>query len=75
MKVVCVGASGFVGKNLLNYLPSIRGISMRIDSWKSELVESDVIINLVGKAHDFSGTATEQEYQEVNDLYVRRIFN
>lgn len=74
MKISILGSSGFIGSHLLNALAGSVGISLRIDSWKSDILESDIIINLVGKAHDHNGTATEADYYFANVELTKEIY-
>ena len=73
---VILGSSGFIGKHLLHVLPNPFGISVRNKRWKEELnsIEADSVINLVGKAHDHGGSATEEEYDFVNLELTKEIF-
>lgn len=72
---ICVlGASGFIGQNLLKAIPNSRGISLRDDEWEKEALSTDVFINLVGLAHDHAGTKTEDDYFYVNFELVKKIF-
>ncbi|MGV4414267.1 NAD-dependent epimerase/dehydratase family protein [Chryseobacterium sp. T1] len=78
MKIAIFGATGFIGKNLLKNLDNnyeIKAVSLRDKNWKSENYEYDVFINLVGKAHDHKGTATENDYFFVNVELIKQIFD
>lgn len=69
MKVLLLGASGFIGKNLTIYLAKnylTKQISLRDTDWEEQVFGGDVIINLVGKAHDHEGKATESDYYYAN---------
>lgn len=68
------GASGFIGKNLLYRLRDTQGVSLRDEDWEEQLALADVIINLVGKAHDHKGTAKEDEYYYANVELTKRVF-
>lgn len=77
-KVLVLGASGFIGQNLIKYLqPNFEtsAISLRNENWKSKVDSFDVFINLVGKAHDHNGTATEKDYYYANLDLTKEIFN
>lgn len=69
-----IGASGFIGKNLTSRLPKTVGISLRDDNWKNQISDKTVILNLVGKAHDHKGLATEGDYYYVNVELTKEIF-
>lgn len=78
MNIRILGTSGFIGKNLSSYLDhffNVEGISLRNSEWRSYLAEGQVIINLVGKAHDHKGTATEKDYYYANLELLKEIYN
>lgn len=76
MKIIITGLSGFVGKNLTQYLLNheleVKSLSLRDSSWKIELDKtSNAIIHLAGKAHDLENTSEEAEYFKINrDLTI-----
>lgn len=76
MKVTITGTSGFVGKNLTQYLleheHEVKPLSLRDTSWKKNLDKtSNAIIHLAGKAHDLENTSEEEEYFKINrDLTI-----
>ncbi|MFB9077358.1 NAD-dependent epimerase/dehydratase family protein [Flavobacterium procerum] len=78
MEIVISGASGFVGKNLTNYLSSfnfsIKSISLRNNGWKGNL-QSSAIIHLAGKAHDTKNTSDASIYFEVNTNLTKELFD
>lgn len=76
-EVVVFGASGFVGSNLIHSYPTMKGISIRDLNWRSQLYESnsEVVINLIGKAHDHKGTSSKEDYHYANVSIVKEIFN
>jgi len=55
-KIIILGATGFVGKNLVLYLKNsgivIRSIGRNEMSFTNEFLKTDAIIHLAGKAHD-----------------------
>lgn len=76
--VIIFGASGFIGQNLLKNLSNsfdVKAISLRNKSWKTTIKDSDVFLNLVGKAHDHKGTATEADYFYTNLDLAKDVFN
>jgi nucleoside-diphosphate-sugar epimerase len=76
-KISVLGSTGFVGLNLVPFLKkenAVQEVSLRNKNWKADLRDSDVIINLVGKAHDHKGIATETDYFYANFHLVKEIF-
>ncbi|OMQ09855.1 NAD-dependent epimerase/dehydratase family protein [[Flexibacter] sp. ATCC 35103] len=78
MKIKITGSSGFVGKNLSDYLSdqlySIDKISLRNLNWKNNFT-GDAIIHLAGKAHDTKKTTDVSEYFKVNTDLTKELFN
>lgn len=77
MHISILGASGFIGHNLYTSLVqyyNVQTVSLRKISWKDEVQSSNVIVNLVGKAHDHKGTATEQDFYYANTELAKEIF-
>ena len=78
MKIILFGGSGFIGKNVMKKFPknSIVPISLREDEWKNNLPsDTEVFINLIGKAHDHKGVARYEDYYEANVELTKQIFN
>lgn len=79
MKVVITGASGFVGKNLSDYLKKdylTESLSLRQKSITAEMMyEGNVIIHLAGKAHDTKNVSDSSEYFKVNTELTKELFN
>ncbi len=77
MKITLFGASGFIGKNLMKELQqksAVSQISVRKEDWKQDLFDSDIYINLVGKAHNHNGEAREEDFYQVNVNLLKDIF-
>jgi nucleoside-diphosphate-sugar epimerase len=76
MEVAIIGSNGFVGQSLALSLQEyeLKKISLRKEDWQNEIRSSIVLINLVGKAHDHKGTATEKDFHFVNVELVQEIF-
>jgi nucleoside-diphosphate-sugar epimerase len=74
-KTIILGSSGFIGQNLIKRNPNADGVSLRDGNWKNQISDAEVIINLVGKAHDHKGTATEQDFRYANVDLAKEIFN
>ncbi|WP_206430310.1 NAD-dependent epimerase/dehydratase family protein [Flavobacterium ustbae] len=77
MKILITGASGFVGKNLANYLSynsfDIVSITLRNSTWKRNF-NGDAIIHLAGKAHDTKNISNASEYFEINTDLTKELF-
>lgn len=78
MKILVTGASGFVGRNLIDYLKrypdvEVEIISLRNPKWIDiELNDYNAIIHLAGKAHDTSNISDDSSYFEINrDLTIK----
>jgi nucleoside-diphosphate-sugar epimerase len=68
------GSSGFVGKNLIDYLSNqytINKVNKNIPVVVSELA----VIHLAGKAHDFRKAIKPSEYYHVNTELTKSVFN
>ncbi|MDR6923466.1 MULTISPECIES: NAD-dependent epimerase/dehydratase family protein [Chryseobacterium] len=78
MKIAVFGSSGFIGKNLVKSLQQnfdVQEISLRNSEWEKNLSEeTKIFINLVGKAHDHKGTATEKDYYFANVDLAQSLF-
>lgn len=77
-KIAVLGASGFIGRNLIKYFqPNFETfvVSLRNENWSYQVDRVDVFINLVGKAHDHKGTATEKDFYFANIDLAKQIFS
>jgi nucleoside-diphosphate-sugar epimerase len=72
--VFITGHTGFVGINLLKYFDNIFKINKYIRNDNIN-INSDVVINLVGKAHDLKNTLNTNEYYEVNTNFSNKLFD
>ncbi|MHC5353688.1 NAD-dependent epimerase/dehydratase family protein [Myroides sp. LJL115] len=75
--ILIYGNTGFIGSNLKNHLDenfTVQGSSLRSLDNLSYIHENDIIINLVGKAHDHGGVASESEFNFVNLEIVQLIY-
>ncbi|NQD70237.1 NAD-dependent epimerase/dehydratase family protein [Sphingobacterium shayense] len=70
-----IGASGFIGRNLIDNISGVVAISIRDKNWEMKLTDAHVLINLIGKAHDHDGTASEADYYYANVDLTKAIFN
>ncbi|WP_312364469.1 NAD-dependent epimerase/dehydratase family protein [Sphingobacterium sp.] len=81
MKVIISGATGFVGKNLSNFLQKSNiesfGISLRNSDWHTFDWNKNfvAIIHLAGKAHDTSNASNPDEYFKINYNLTKEVFD
>lgn len=77
MKIVITGISGFVGKNLSEFLIKqdrlVSGLSLR-NSYVLD-ADADAIIHLAGKAHDTTNSSDDEEYFKVNKDLTIQLFD
>ena len=72
--IYLTGASGFVGKSVLNYFGGDRvKVSKRGEEYK--IGSSSVVIHLSGKAHDLKNTSTPDEYYQINTELTKKVFD
>lgn len=78
MKISILGFSGFIGTNLVQKISKeyvIDKVSLRSDNWRDNIFDSEVIINLVGKAHDHKNKASYEDFYFANVELVKQIYN
>lgn len=76
--ITIFGSTGFIGKNLIQSLNTkfhVNEISLRSKDWKMEFNDANILINLIGKAHDHTKSATEKDFFYANFELVKEIFN
>lgn len=75
--VAITGATGFVGKNLVNYLDNILRITREDLSTVSSASLKGVrsIVHLAGKAHDLAKVSGPQEYYTINFELTKKLFD
>jgi len=78
MKLLILGGSGFIGSNLFHSLRNyhdLEKLSIREPEWNVHVSNADALINLVGKAHDHNGTASEEDFYFANLELTKEIFD
>lgn len=76
-KVLVFGTSGFIGQNLLSSLNDkydTTSSSLRDLANLEKVYQNDIVINLVGKAHDHKGEATERDFDYANYELVKELY-
>ncbi|VTQ07312.1 NAD-dependent epimerase/dehydratase family protein [Sphingobacterium daejeonense] len=79
MIILITGVTGFVGKNLKEYLSNgsnqILSLPLRNDNWEEYFdFNCDALIHLAGKAHDLTNSLNDEEYYKVNRDLTINIF-
>lgn len=78
MKVLVLGGNnGFIGSHLSKSLAKsfdCKFVSMRNFDWLSDNFSPNCVINLVGKAHDFTGSAKEEDFYYANYELAKKAF-
>ncbi|WP_294208427.1 NAD-dependent epimerase/dehydratase family protein [uncultured Chryseobacterium sp.] len=73
-----IGATGFIGRNLANYLEQnyhIEKVSLRDENWRENLANTGAFVNLVGKAHDHHKKGTKEDFYYINVDLAKNIFD
>jgi nucleoside-diphosphate-sugar epimerase len=76
--IIITGATGFVGKNLQEYLKTsheVHTMSVRYVLNQKFLIKTDAFIHLAGKAHDLKKVSNPQDYYEANFELTKQLFD
>lgn len=74
MSIYLTGASGFVGKNIIEFFRDSKKIVIATRNTSIEF-EEQVVIHLAGKAHDLKNVSSSDEYYKVNTEFTKEIFD
>ena len=74
MSIYLTGASGFVGKNIIEFFRDSKKI-VKAARNTSIKFEEQVVIHLAGKAHDLKNVSSFEEYYKVNTELTKEIFD
>lgn len=78
MKIIITGVTGFVGKNLAQYLSNksdeVIALSLRNNNYKLD-DNADAIVHLAGKSHDTKNTSEESDYYRINTDLTKALFD
>ena len=76
--ITITGATGFVGRNLVEYLSKVNKIqelSVRYVPNQAFTLDGDAVIHLAGKAHDLKKVSNPAEYYESNFELTKQLFD
>jgi nucleoside-diphosphate-sugar epimerase len=74
--ILIIGASGFIGKNLIKYFKDVQlQVSSYIRNTILDFSNSYTVIHLAGKAHDLKKTSNTDEYYKVNTELTKKVFD
>lgn len=80
MRVLITGSSGFVGKNLIQYLKKdyeynlLNRDQLQVIT-PSSIHQNETIIHLAGKAHDLKKVSNPNEYYQVNFQLTKNLYD
>ena len=74
MSIYLTGASGFVGKNVIEFFSHAKTIVKATRKTSIE-IEEEVVIHLAGKAHDLKNVSSFDEYYKVNTELTKELFD
>jgi nucleoside-diphosphate-sugar epimerase len=72
--IFLTGSSGFVGSNLIKFLPSSYNFLIYDKKVIPELFQ-DVVIHLAGKAQDLKNVSSSDDYYKVNTELTKNVFD
>jgi len=72
-KLFLTGSSGFVGRNLQEFLNTYQ--VKQLDSKSQIVINENSVVHLAGKAHDLKKTSNPDEYYQVNTVLTQTIFD
>ncbi len=76
--IVITGSTGFVGKNLWDYLGNIytvHPLKARFSQHQTFDIKGEAVIHLAGKAHDLKKVSEPKEYYESNYKLTKQLFD
>ena len=77
-EIKITGATGFVGKNLVDYLRNdyqVNTLSLRLVTNPVIDPEDEVIVHLAGKAHDLQRATVPSAYYEINYELTKKLYD
>jgi nucleoside-diphosphate-sugar epimerase len=77
-KLLLTGSTGFIGQSFIEYTKNhtIRPLSLRTTAIEEvNILDSDVIVHLAGKAHDLKKVSSPQDYFDINYGLTKELFD
>jgi nucleoside-diphosphate-sugar epimerase len=73
------GSSGFVGKNLIDYLANytsyvVHTVKLSQHTFEGQFLKGEVVIHLAGKAHDVNKASDPEEYYSANYELTKKLY-
>ena len=75
MNVLITGVTGFVGRNLSNYLTSYNYTIQDFNKETLSTYDNEIVIHLAGKAHDTKNSTLQEEYYLINTELTINVFD
>lgn len=78
LKIELTGASGFVGRNLVEFLEgkfNVKTLKIRYKDKQKYSFDSNVIIHLAGQAHDLKNVVLPIDYYQDNTELTKKIYD
>ena len=75
MKYFITGHNGFVGYNFIKSLNQNDEKYLYNKNSEINILDSEIVLNFAGKAHDLKNIINSQEYYTINTEFAKKIFN
>jgi nucleoside-diphosphate-sugar epimerase len=73
-KIIMLGGTGFVGKNLISYFEGKYQINA-LNRNQEIVIHENIVIQVAGKAHDLKNKSNPDKYYQVNTELTKKVFD